>query len=342
MVFSTKQQGKATVAKRAGRAMSAGAACVAVIALVLLVQCGCLSNAGRGAAAREPAATSPDATKMDNPGKGISGGELQAALAEARSTISDSRRMKVIEVALAELGKKYRWGGDGPDAWDCSGLVRHAFSQVGVKLPRVTYDQVKAGKSVQEDKIEAGDLLFFYNNGHVGIYLGGGLMLNAHLGKVCVERVATYYRVMSAARQVLLPAPQSGRDFDVVAIRASAWQSVDVYDNTKPHSEPLNYKYGQKWQCVELVQRLYAVKWGYQPIWPVRYGCQMFDKAPKGIERHRNGDRSSSPGWGDAIVLQNRYNSEDIGHVVIVVGRSAGKLYVFEQNAGTRSIIAYD
>ncbi|HEY5532055.1 MAG TPA: NlpC/P60 family protein [Candidatus Anoxymicrobiaceae bacterium] len=320
MVFSTKQEAKLPVA-----------ACMAVVVLALLAQCGCMPEAGRGAA-----------ITMGNPDNGISGNELQAALAEAKNAGADSRRMKVIEVALAELGKKYRWGGTGPDTWDCSGLMQHAFSKVGVKLPRVTYDQVKSGKAVREEKAEAGDLLFFYNNGHVGIYLGGGLMLNAHLGRVCVERVATYRRVMSAARRVLMPQPQSGKDFDVVAIPASAWQGVDVYDNTKPHSEPLNYQYGQKWQCVELVQRLYAVKWGYQPIWPVKYGCQLFDKAPQGIERHRNGDRSSSPGWGDAIVLQNRYNSEDIGHVVIVVGCSAGKLYVFEQNAGTRSIIAYD
>ncbi|MHB8896163.1 MAG: CHAP domain-containing protein [Candidatus Geothermincolia bacterium] len=129
---------------------------------------------------------------------------------------------------------------------------------------------------------------------------------------------------------------------DEVALPGSEWQGVDIYRNDRPHSEPLNYKYGQKWQCVELVQRFFATKWGYPPIWPVRYGSQMFDRAPAGIERHPNGDRSSVPVWGDAIVFENRYDKGDMGHVCLVVGVKDGRIYTLNQNYLLRWKLPFD
>ncbi|MHB8893940.1 MAG: C40 family peptidase [Candidatus Geothermincolia bacterium] len=119
----------------------------------------------------------------------------------ARSNGGDPRRVEVLNIALKELGKKYEWGGNGPDAWDCSGLVKHSFEGVGVKLPRVTYDQVKEGREVPRGKYEAGDLLFFNHNGHVGIYIGNGLMIHALGDRVKVE---SFSKSISAARRVLL------------------------------------------------------------------------------------------------------------------------------------------
>ncbi|HEY5532054.1 MAG TPA: hypothetical protein VIK22_08645 [Candidatus Anoxymicrobiaceae bacterium] len=100
------------------------------------------------------------------------------------------------------------------------------------------------------------------------------------------------------------PARQSRHQVDKVLIPAAEWGGVDVYDNREPHSEPMNYKYGQKWQCVEVVQRLYAQKWGYAPVWPVAYAYQMWAAAPEGLVKHPNGDMNSIPVWGDAIVFE--------------------------------------
>ncbi len=169
---------------------------LAVVLVALLATClaGCSSR-------QTPAAS----TSPKRPGPGITTAELGAAMAAAKSVGGDPRRVEVLRIALKELGKKYKWGGNGPDSWDCSGLVKHSFAKVGVELPRVTYDQVKEGKKIKKEDVRPGDLLFFYNNGHVAIYLSNGLMLNAHLGSVMVERLEKYNRLLSAVRQVLLP-----------------------------------------------------------------------------------------------------------------------------------------
>jgi hypothetical protein len=149
-------------------------------------------------------------------------------MAAARSAGGDPRRIEVLDIAMRELGKKYEWGGNGPDTWDCSGLVKHAYAKVGVELPRVTFDQVNEGKKINKRDIRPGDLLFFFKDHHVAIYIDNGLMLNAHLGKVIVERVDKYDRDLSAVRQVLLQPGGSGTGGDVAAIPGSLWHGVDA------------------------------------------------------------------------------------------------------------------
>ena len=87
--------------------------------------------------------------------------------------------------ALAQVGKPYLWGGTGPGAFDCSGLVMRAWEAAGVALPRVTTDQVNAGSRVGLGELQPGDLLF-YDTGapggspsHVTMYVGGGQMVNS-------------------------------------------------------------------------------------------------------------------------------------------------------------------
>ena len=70
-----------------------------------------------------------------------------------------------IDFAMAQLGKPYVWGAEGPDSYDCSGLTMAAYAHAGVRLPRVSADQVNVGPPVGVH--------------HVGIYLGGGRMVNA-------------------------------------------------------------------------------------------------------------------------------------------------------------------
>jgi cell wall-associated NlpC family hydrolase len=83
-------------------------------------------------------------------------------------------------VALQELGTAYHWGGESPaTGFDCSGLVRWAYGQVGVDLPHSSYALLDVGRSVPESRLEPGDVLFFDGLGHVGLYVGRGRMVHA-------------------------------------------------------------------------------------------------------------------------------------------------------------------
>jgi cell wall-associated NlpC family hydrolase len=97
---------------------------------------------------------------------------------------------RAIAVALAQVGKPYSYGGNGPYAFDCSGLTRFAYAAAGVNLPRTAAEQLAAVPQVPLAQAQPGDLLFFGPGiGHVGIYLGDGLMVDApHTGaSVTVE-----------------------------------------------------------------------------------------------------------------------------------------------------------
>jgi cell wall-associated NlpC family hydrolase len=92
--------------------------------------------------------------------------------------------------AQEQLGTPYKWGGEGgPEdngQFDCSGLMQAAYGQVGVELPRVAADQWNSGPHPDRDELLPGDLIFFSNDltdaraiHHVGIYVGGGYMIDA-------------------------------------------------------------------------------------------------------------------------------------------------------------------
>jgi len=87
--------------------------------------------------------------------------------------------------ALAQLGKPYVWGGNGPNGFDCSGLVQQAYRRSGISLPRVADDQYRATTPISSGQLRRGDLLFWSGNGrasgihHVAIYLGDGTYLEA-------------------------------------------------------------------------------------------------------------------------------------------------------------------
>ena len=88
--------------------------------------------------------------------------------------------------ALSQIGRPYRWGAAGPYAYDCSGLTMMAWSHAGVALLHYTGDQWMEGMHVSLDALQRGDLLFYATNNadpgtihHVGIYIGGGTMVDA-------------------------------------------------------------------------------------------------------------------------------------------------------------------
>ncbi|MEV6977693.1 C40 family peptidase [Kitasatospora sp. NPDC093806] len=118
-----------------------------------------------------PAKPAPAKSKATRPAQDAapSGGRLESAL----------------DYALAQLGKPYVWGGDGPTGYDCSGLVQQAYRRAGVGLPRVADDQYAATTPITAGQLRRGDLLFWSDSGrasgihHVGIYLGGGKFVEA-------------------------------------------------------------------------------------------------------------------------------------------------------------------
>jgi cell wall-associated NlpC family hydrolase len=87
---------------------------------------------------------------------------------------------QALRFALTKRGDPYVWGAAGPSAFDCSGLVLWAYAQVGISLPHFTGDQWTMGVHVARADLQPGDLVFFYADiGHVGLYIGNGLMVDA-------------------------------------------------------------------------------------------------------------------------------------------------------------------
>jgi peptidoglycan DL-endopeptidase CwlO len=91
----------------------------------------------------------------------------------------------VVGVAMGQLGKAYVWGSEGPDTFDCSGLVVYAYGAMGVSLPHSSYSLWNVGVYVSRDQLQPGDIVFFDGLGHVGIYIGGDQFIHApHTGDV--------------------------------------------------------------------------------------------------------------------------------------------------------------
>jgi peptidoglycan DL-endopeptidase CwlO len=86
----------------------------------------------------------------------------------------------VIQAALSRIGSPYSWGGSGPSAFDCSGLVMWSFQQAGISLPHSSQALASGGQAVSMNQMQPGDLVTYYSDAsHVAIYIGGGMMVHA-------------------------------------------------------------------------------------------------------------------------------------------------------------------
>jgi cell wall-associated NlpC family hydrolase len=86
----------------------------------------------------------------------------------------------VIQAAMSRIGSPYSWGGSGPSAFDCSGLVMWSFQQAGISLPHSSQALAEGGQPVSTDQMQPGDLVTYYSDAsHVGIYIGDGMMVHA-------------------------------------------------------------------------------------------------------------------------------------------------------------------
>jgi cell wall-associated NlpC family hydrolase len=116
---------------------------------------------------------------------------MEQSFAAPAGQVAPSQAAAVaIQYARSKLGTPYLWGGTGtPEQggrFDCSGLMQAAYQQAGINLPRVSRQQWYAGPHVPRDQLQPGDLVFFAWNTrepssihHVGMYVGGGFMINA-------------------------------------------------------------------------------------------------------------------------------------------------------------------
>jgi murein DD-endopeptidase len=143
------------------------------IVLLLLLLTGC--------------ASAPSATRVDS--RTIDDGSIGA---------------RVVRMAERQLGAPYRYGGAGPETFDCSGLVHYAYRQLGMSVPRTTAAQLRAARRVGVDALRTGDLVFFRLEGkisHVGLYAGDGRFIHApSSGKhVSIAELSPYWRARLVA-----------------------------------------------------------------------------------------------------------------------------------------------
>lgn len=95
----------------------------------------------------------------------------------------DPARKRVVETAQNQIGRPYKYGGNGPRSFDCSGLVRFSYARAGISVPRTAVQQYRGAQRISSRYLQPGDLVFFDIGGpkisHVGIYVGGGRFVHA-------------------------------------------------------------------------------------------------------------------------------------------------------------------
>jgi cell wall-associated NlpC family hydrolase len=111
---------------------------------------------------------------------------------------------KALEFALAQRGKQYVYGSNGPDTWDCSSLIQAAYRYANVSIGRTSYAQAAAGRAVSVNDIRAGDIIVYYSSqSHVAMAVDGVRAVHASTEGVPV-RIADIQSIgpISAVRRI--------------------------------------------------------------------------------------------------------------------------------------------
>jgi cell wall-associated NlpC family hydrolase len=110
-----------------------------------------------------------------------------------------------IKFAESKIGMWYQWGGTGNPSYDCSGLTQAAYAAAGISLGRTTYDQVTDGYAVAPSlaDLQPGDLIFYDDNGHMGIYVGNGVIVHAPTTGHKIEYAPWNLLPINAVRRVI-------------------------------------------------------------------------------------------------------------------------------------------
>lgn len=121
---------------------------------------------------------------------------------------------QIVDYAKQYLGVIYKWGGDSPKGFDCSGFTKYIYKLFGVNLEHSASSQFNSGEVISKADLEPGDLVFFttYKKGpsHVGIYIGANQFIHASSGnkKVIITSLdSSYYlkRYLGARRYNIKP-----------------------------------------------------------------------------------------------------------------------------------------
>ncbi|MBE7030854.1 MAG: NlpC/P60 family protein [Ruminococcaceae bacterium] len=121
-----------------------------------------------------------------------------------------SKGQRVVDIARQYIGTPYRYGGMSPAGFDCSGLVKYCYSQMGINLNRTAASQTGNGYAVSKSELVPGDIVFFVTGGggisHSGIYVGDGMMIHSPKPGRSVEMVTInsgyYANTYSCARRI--------------------------------------------------------------------------------------------------------------------------------------------
>lgn len=122
------------------------------------------------------------------------------------TTAVQTKQEKVLAFARAQIGKPYVFGGNGPNSYDCSGLTRASYRQVGVTLARHSTEQHLGYREVAASARRPGDLIWWTNVTHVAIYAGNGRLIEAASPRLGIREwnvyrfnghPARYYRIVN-------------------------------------------------------------------------------------------------------------------------------------------------
>ncbi len=120
---------------------------------------------------------------------GTVGGTGQAGPPPAYTGPTTTQADKAVAYAYAQIGKPYVYGATGPNSFDCSGLVQAAWAAAGVAIPRTTYEDWDQLPHIPVSEMQPGDLIIYDGEGHVGMYVGNGYIIDAPHTGADVERV---------------------------------------------------------------------------------------------------------------------------------------------------------
>ena len=116
-------------------------------------------------------------------GNGTTPPSAPASRPPSGAPVATDAGIAIAQRAQQLVGARYRHGGSGPDAFDCSGLVHYVHTELGIPVPRTAAEQMVAASPVERAALRPGDLVFFRDPGpritHVGVYTGDGVFVHA-------------------------------------------------------------------------------------------------------------------------------------------------------------------
>lgn len=141
------------------------------------------AKAASAAAAKQATASSSSSSSSGSSGSTGSTSGGGSGSTTVTTPPASGRAAAAIAFAKSQLGKPYIFGATGPGGYDCSGLTQAAWKAAGVSIPRTATAQMQGLHAVSASAAQPGDLVFFYGDSsyvnHVGMYLGGGLVIHA-------------------------------------------------------------------------------------------------------------------------------------------------------------------